>query len=869
MSHGGEEGSSSRAGFRWRYVLAVYAILLLVSHVVRRAGGPDPSLRPDQARVEVLAVDSGRLIDAPVQIAYTVFEPDSAAHPDPATLILLHGSPMASMSMMTLAQALPDSLRRVVPDLPGFGRSTKKIPDYSVEAHGRYLEQLMDALAIQRAHLVAYSMSGGVALHVYDRRPDAVESIVMLSAIGVQELELLGSYRLNHAVHAFQLGVLWAVQELFPHMGFMDDALLNTSYARNFFDSDQRPLRGILERYDRPMLIMHGREDLQVPVEAALEHERIVPQSKLALFDGGHGLVFRPGIRFLETLTGFVEAVEEGAAPTARTASLERRKEARRPFDAEGALKAEGLTLIVYMFFIALATLFSEDATCIGAGLLVAQGNIGFVPATLACFIGIVVGDSLLFFAGRYISGPLLTRRPMRWIISKEALEGASAWLRKRGAIVIVASRFIPGSRVPTYIAAGSLGLSFWTFLLYFTIASVIWTPMLVGISVVFGEQLLTRFLAIYEGYALWIFIALILLIWGMMHLVVPLFTHQGRRMLVGAWRRKVHWEFWPLWVFYLPVIVYIVYLGLRYRSLTLFTSSNPGIDLGGLVGESKTEILDRLSRPDFVARYTSIDATEDEERRVQQVLAFMEQTGLGYPVILKPDVGERGKGVFRAHSREDVENYVAEHPERLIAQEYAAGREFGVFYYRFPSEAQGRIYSITDKRFPKIVGDGKHTLHRLILDDERAVCMARHYFKANHDRLFDVPPNGEEVQLIDIGTHARGAVFLDGEHVKTDALEEAFDLISKGFDGFYFGRFDVRTDSVEAFREGKRFKIVELNGVTSEATHIYDPSNTLLDAYRVLMRQWRIAFEIGDQNRRNGYAPATHWNVLRRILQR
>ena len=64
-----------------------------------------------------------------------------------------------------------------------------------------------------------------------------------------------------------------------------------------------------------------------------------------------------------------------------------------------------------------------------------------------------------------------------------------------------------------------------------------------------------------------------------------------------------------------------------------------------------------------------------------------------------------------------------------------------------------------------------------------------------------------------------------------------------------------MRVDDIDAFREGRGFKIIELNGVTSEATHIYHPGTPLLWAYRVLMEQWRLAFEIGAENRRRGVA--------------
>jgi hypothetical protein len=91
-----------------------------------------------------------------------------------------------------------------------------------------------------------------------------------------------------------------------------------------------------------------------------------------------------------------------------------------------------------------------------------------------------------------------------------------------------------------------------------------------------------------------------------------------------------------------------------------------------------------------------------------------------------------------------------------------------------------------------------------------------------------------------------------------TPAVDEAFDEIARGYAGFYFGRFDVRAASVADFTAG-RFTIVELNGVTSEPTHIYDPGVRVIDAYRALFEQWRLAFEIGSDNIRRG---AQAWSL-------
>ena len=80
-------------------------------------------------------------------------------------------------------------------------------------------------------------------------------------------------------------------------------------------------------------------------------------------------------------------------------------------------------------------------------------------------------------------------------------------------------------------------------------------------------------------------------------------------------------------------------------------------------------------------------------------------------------------------------------------------------------------------------------------------------------------------------------------------------DEIARAYRGFYVGRFDVRYTDVDAFKAGRDLAIVELNGVTSEPTNIYDPDGTLLDAYRQLFRQWSITFAIGAANRRAGAA--------------
>jgi hypothetical protein len=164
-------------------------------------------------------------------------------------------------------------------------------------------------------------------------------------------------------------------------------------------------------------------------------------------------------------------------------------------------------------------------------------------------------------------------------------------------------------------------------------------------------------------------------------------------------------------------------------------------------------------------------------------------------------------------------------------------------------------------------MGDGRRTLQALILDDERAPAMAAVYFAKNESRLKQVVPAGERVPLVELGTHCRGAIFGDGTRFVTPALDVAIDRISRSFEGFFFGRYDVRASSIEAFRRGE-VTVIELNGVTSEATAIYDARNGLFDAYRTLFAQWRLAFEIGAANRARGVRTMGLIDLVRLILR-
>ncbi len=852
---------------RRHWLLWSYLILLLASQIVRRVHPFDGRMQPDEQAVMLHAVDGARELDRPVRLAYREQAP-SSSNESPATIVLVHGSPGDNGEVSALAAQLGTRFRTLAPDLPGFGGSSWKVPDYSNEAHARYLLQLLDSLHIPAAHLVGFSMGGGVVLQMERLAPGRVRSLTLLSAIGAQEYELLGDYHLNHGIHGLQLAGLWLLREATPNFGWLDDAMMSVPYARNFYDTDQRPLRGILERYDGPLLILHGQHDVLVTAALAREHARIVPQAELHIDDGDHFAAFMHPDRVAAPIADFVDRVDRGVAVTRATAEPARVAAAAAPFDPRSLPRIDGFALVIILVLIAAATLVSEDLTCIATGLMVARGAIGFLPGTLACFLGIFGGDLLVFLVGRTFGRALLRRAPFRWIISTDAVLASSLWLERQGAAIVFATRILPGTRLPTYFAAGMLRTSLARFAGYFFLACLLWTPLLVGISAAFGE-VVQHALHLFERHAALYLLTLGLFLFILLKLVIPLLTHRGRRMVRSRWHRLTRWEFWPRWAFYPPVVCYILWLGLKHRSLLLFTAVNPAIPGGGFVGESKSGILTGLGgSPDLVARWELIPAELAPEARVARATDFRERLGHEWPVVLKPDIGERGSGVAICRSEAEVRAYLEATKSDTIVQEFAPGAEFGIFWLRYPGAPTGRIFAITEKRFPQVTGDGRRTLEELILDDDRAVSMAPFFLRRHSARLGWVPGDGEVAPLVELGTHCRGAAFFDGAWLETPALAAAIDRMSRGYEGFCFGRYDLRAPDLAELQAGRGFKVVELNGATSEATSIYDPKHSLGQAYRTLRAQWAACFEIAAGNVAAGARPATLmelWHLMRR----
>jgi len=521
-------------------------------------------------------------------------------------------------------------------------------------------------------------------------------------------------------------------------------------------------------------------------------------------------------------------------------------------FLLDGPALAVGVGIVLLSFV-------SEDAAAISSALLVLGGPVAWPVGFLSCFLGIWAGDLGIYSAARWGGKPLLRGRWVARRMEARAMDRLEQKFQRNATATLFASRFLPGTRVATSIAAGLFSMPLGWFATITGCAVLLWVAAIFSLTKLFGTKALT-WLGFFENrITATVFTALALFSVAL----------ACKKMASRSWQRWRHWEFWPAWLFYLPVVVYYGWLALRFRSFSLPSAANPGIPTGGLIGESKCAILDALGQvdPGCVADGYRISGRTVTDRMLSLHQTLREQD-LTLPFILKPDVGQRGAGVRLIRSLRAALDYLEQVDAPVMVQRYASGpHEVGVFYYRFPNEFCGRIFAITEKIFPSLIGDGDRTIEELIMADPRASIIAEKYLQRFDSRRAEILATGTEFKLVESGNHAQGCIFRDGRRFWTVELEEAIDRLSN-IPGFFVGRYDIRYASEDDLRRGRNFQVVELNGAASEATNIYDARNSLGAAYRTLFAQWRLVFQIGAANRARGTQPTplrTLWREWRK----
>jgi len=309
------------------------------------------------------------------------------------------------------------------------------------------------------------------------------------------------------------------------------------------------------------------------------------------------------------------------------------------------------------------------------------------------------------------------------------------------------------------------------------------------------------------------------------------------------------NWEYWPFNVVYAPILFIWFWFCLRARSFFFFSASNPTIQNGGFLMESKMSIYDLIPQKYFPPTLFFHANTASGI-----VIAGVREAKLKYPLIGKPDVGGRGRGVKKLDDERSLEEYANSSPLDFLVQEFIPFElEVGIFYYRYPGEQSGKISGIVRKEFLTVVGDGHSTIEELLKKEKRFILQLETLQKTYGSSLQHVLANKEVKELVPYGNHARGAMFIDDTHLVDAELTASIDDVCKQINGFHYGRMDVRYKNWDDLRYGRNFGIVEVNGAGSEPTHMYDPKHTIFFAWKEIIRHWHILWKISLLNHRKG----------------
>jgi membrane protein DedA with SNARE-associated domain/pimeloyl-ACP methyl ester carboxylesterase len=718
---------------------------------------------------------------------------------------------------------------------------------------GDSMEQLVGDLrkGATEFHIGGERYGALLAMKTGMRLPLQTRSLTLVDPRGLQNLEWLGSPLLDRSLRTVESALLWLFDHGVPFSWMLDLPVERWSWESSFVMSQD--LSGTVEdlrELEAPVLLK-GVGAGSAQLEAFYE---LLPHSVHALHDSG------------QALDCFYRSAEAGGG-VHRAQSEPARILIAEHSDGGGTLRFEGKALWVAILLIALSTLISEDLACVGAGILVAHGSLGFVDACLGCLLGIIGGDLFVYWLGRAFGEVLIRKRPFRWFLPEKAVQMSESWFERRGILVLIASRFMPGTRVPVYFAAGVLKATWWSMIWTLTGAALLWVPVLVGISMVLGDHVMAWF----ERYDFWTLTGILvvfLMVFWLTHKLLPLLTYRGRRLAYSRWLRWSRWEFWPAKVVYIPVVLFILWEGIRYRCLTLFTLANPMMRCGGLVDESKVEILNELQRAGVpIAPFVHVLPEIGTEQMREVIAKAQNDWPQPFPVVLKPERGQRGRGVQVLRDEAALMAALDALREPCLAQAYVGGIEYGVFYQRLPGDVSGRISSLNRKVPIGVTGDGVSDLEYLILHDRRAICLAPRFLKEQQERLYVVPKAGEWVPLVELGSHSRGCLFLDGRDLIGEQLSAAVDVMATRIPGFFYGRFDLKAPSEEALRRGESLTVLELNLLTSEPTHMYDPRFAITEAWRALIAHWRVVFRIGAANRTMGFKPLSLFEVLKMMF--
>jgi membrane protein DedA with SNARE-associated domain len=155
-----------------------------------------------------------------------------------------------------------------------------------------------------------------------------------------------------------------------------------------------------------------------------------------------------------------------------------------------------------------------SDLVVVVGGSLIGTHSLHFIPTLLATTIGSVIGFMTIFFIGTQLDKKVIRAGRIKFI-STQGLEKVESWFLKYGYWIILANRFLPGTRSVISLFAGLSELDRKKTILLATISALVWNSIIIYLGIIFGHniELVDKYLSTYSNIALIVTCIIILIL--------------------------------------------------------------------------------------------------------------------------------------------------------------------------------------------------------------------------------------------------------------------------------------------------------------------------------------------------------------------
>jgi membrane protein DedA with SNARE-associated domain len=142
-----------------------------------------------------------------------------------------------------------------------------------------------------------------------------------------------------------------------------------------------------------------------------------------------------------------------------------------------------------------------SDLVVVIGGSLVSKGTINFIPAVLTTTLGSIIGFVVIFYFGSTVDKKLIRAGKIRFV-SIETLDKVEQWFNKYGYGIIVANRFLPGTRAVISFFAGLSELNLKKSILLASVSALAWNSIIIYLGLVFGDhvEIVDKYLGTYSN---------------------------------------------------------------------------------------------------------------------------------------------------------------------------------------------------------------------------------------------------------------------------------------------------------------------------------------------------------------------------------